>query len=142
MCDVVGAIWSDIKSLFQNAQFQQAANAAFTYLVVNPNDAGVLASLQHYASQANLAGSDVINREAKDYVYLYVHGTRAYEEKHWDEVVQNMEASLESLLQEEEECRAQCEGPFPQAANDFISSIASNFMPLIVFHETALLFHL
>lgn len=66
--------------------------------------------------------------DEKDYVYLYIHGAAAYERKDWKSVEYYMEESLEQLLQSEEECRAQCEGPFDQGwFPDLIPSIASEF---------------
>lgn len=63
---------------------------------------------------------------AQDYVYLYVHGADAYETKDWNDVVRYMEESLESYLQAENECRAQCEGPFDHGwFPDFVPSMSS-----------------
>ena len=57
---------------------------------------------------------------------MYIHGADAYEKKDWNGVVQNMEESLASYLQAEDDCRALCEGPFDQGLYpDFIPSIAS-----------------
>ncbi|KAL3282722.1 hypothetical protein HHI36_005893 [Cryptolaemus montrouzieri] len=63
-----------------------------------------------------------------DYVYLYSHGSAAYEEKDWDATINNMEESLTNFLHTEEECRAQCEGSFDHGwLPDFIPSIANHF---------------
>lgn len=59
-------------------------------------------------------------------MYLYLYGVDAYEKKDWKTAIENMEESLISYLQSEEECRAQCEGPFDQGwYPDLIPSIAS-----------------
>lgn len=59
-------------------------------------------------------------------MYLYVYGSTAYENKNWDAVIQYMEESLTWYLLAENQCRAQCEGPFDQGwYPDLIPSIAS-----------------
>jgi tetratricopeptide (TPR) repeat protein len=113
---------------FQNKEFQKAASAAFTYLVAHPDDKIMLSNLKHYSSMDGVDMTEVVNFEAKDYVYLYIHGADAYEKKDWDGVVQNFEESLGAYLQTEDECRAQCEGPFDQGwYPDLIPSIANHF---------------
>lgn len=63
---------------------------------------------------------------------MYSHGINAYEEKDWQAVIDNMEESLVDFLQAEEECRAQCEGPFDHGwLPDFYPSIASEFNLLV-----------
>lgn len=63
-----------------------------------------------------------------------MHGAAAYEKKEWKDVEHNMEESLVSYFQAEDECRAYCEGPFDQGwYPDFIPSIASkshDFLPI------------
>ncbi|KRT79626.1 hypothetical protein AMK59_7679 [Oryctes borbonicus] len=113
---------------FQTKDYPKAASSAFTYLVAHPDDKPILASLKHYTSFPEADPSDVINYEAKEFVYLYVHGSDAYDKENWERVVQNMEESLVLYLQAEEECRAQCEGPYdPGWYPDFIPSIANHF---------------
>ena len=57
---------------------------------------------------------------------MYIHGADAYEKKDWNGVVQNMEESLASYLQAEDDCsdiidRNFAKGRYP----DFNHSIAS-----------------
>lgn len=50
-----------------------------------------------------------------------------YEKEDFNSVIQYFEESLVDYLQNEEECRAFCEGPFDQGwFPDFTPSIASN----------------
>ncbi|XP_044257307.1 prolyl 3-hydroxylase 1-like [Tribolium madens] len=113
---------------FQNKEVQKAASAAFTYLVSYPDDKIMSANLKYYSSMSGVDMTEIVNFEAKDYVYLYIHGVDAYERKDWVGVVDNMEESLVAYLQADEECRAQCEGPFDQGwYPDFIPSIANHF---------------
>uniref|UniRef100_A0A6P7GKK4 procollagen-proline 3-dioxygenase n=1 Tax=Diabrotica virgifera virgifera TaxID=50390 RepID=A0A6P7GKK4_DIAVI len=112
---------------FQTKQLEKAASAAFTFLVAHPDNKVMSTNLKHYLDH-NVEKKDIVNYEAKDYVYLYAHGADAYEKKKWQFVVFNMEESLVHYLQAEEECRAQCEGPFDHGwYPDFIPSISNHF---------------
>lgn len=63
---------------------------------------------------------------------MYIHGSDAYDKKDWPGAVQNMEESLVSYLRAEEECRAQCEGPFDQGwLPDFVPAVASKCIFII-----------
>lgn len=123
---------------------QKAASAAFTFLVNNPDDKMMVKNLKYYSGLPEVDMKDIINFEAKvyvathstlnnktnlqDYVYLYTYGSDAYQKKDWDTAINNMEESLASYLHAEDECRAQCEGPFdPGWYPDFVPAIASIF---------------
>ncbi|KAH1022924.1 prolyl 3-hydroxylase 2 isoform X1 [Dendroctonus ponderosae] len=113
---------------FKVNDVQKAASAAFTYLVLNPDHKVMAKTLKQYSELPGVDLKDVINFEAKDFVYLYVYGSDAYEKKDWDNAINNMEESLASYLHEEEECRAQCEGPFDAGwYPDFVPAIANHF---------------
>ncbi|KAJ8923830.1 hypothetical protein NQ315_010412 [Exocentrus adspersus] len=113
---------------FQTGDPMKAASSAFTYLVSHPDDKVMQTNLKHYSSMKNVNMEEIENFEAEDYVYLYVHGANSYEHKDWRGVEENMEESLVAYLQAEEECRAQCEGPFDQGwYPDFIPSISNHF---------------
>ncbi|CAH1153591.1 unnamed protein product [Phaedon cochleariae] len=113
---------------FQMKDVVKAASSAFTYIVEHPEDKVMLDNLKYYTEMDGVEMKDIVNFEAKDYVYLYVHGADAYEGKHWSTVIDNMEESLSAYLQAEEECRAHCEGPFDHGwYPDFIPSISNHF---------------
>ncbi|XP_066247278.1 prolyl 3-hydroxylase 1-like [Euwallacea similis] len=107
---------------------QKAASAAFTFLVANPDHKVMAKNLKQYSEFPEVDMKEVINFEAKDYVYLYVYGADAYQKKDWNTAINNMEESLVSYLHSEDECRAQCEGPFnPGWYPDFVPAIANHF---------------
>ncbi|XP_044752189.1 prolyl 3-hydroxylase 1-like [Coccinella septempunctata] len=113
---------------FQTKEIQKAASAVFTYLVSHPNDTTMLSALKYYSSFDGVDLKEVVNFEARDYVYMFSHGLAAYDEKDWKAVIDNMEESLVDFIQAEEECRAQCEGPFDHGwLPDFFPSIANHF---------------
>ncbi|KAK4871674.1 hypothetical protein RN001_015798 [Aquatica leii] len=113
---------------YQKKQFQKAASAVFTYLVVHAKDDAATKSLKFYSTLPEVDMKEIVNFEAKDHIYLYIHGVDAYDKKDWKAVENNMEESLVSYLQAEEECRALCEGPFDQGwYPDLIPSIANHY---------------
>ncbi|KAF5293323.1 hypothetical protein FQR65_LT10988 [Abscondita terminalis] len=113
---------------YQKKEFQKAASAIFTYLVLHTKDEGARKSLKFYSTISEVDMNEIVNFEAKDHVYLYIHGIDAYEKKDWKAVENNMEESLISYLQAEEECRALCEGPFDQGwYPDLIPAIANHY---------------
>ncbi|XP_018578753.1 prolyl 3-hydroxylase 1 [Anoplophora glabripennis] len=113
---------------FKTDNPMKAASSAFTYLVSHPEDKMMQSNLKHYYSMEEVNMKEIENFEAETYVYLYVHGNDAYQRKDWKSVEDNMEESLGAYLQAEEECRAQCEGPFDQGwYPDFIPSISNHF---------------
>ena len=96
---------------------------------MNTNHTIMKENLRYFINDLKVDPSQVINLEAKPYVNLYIRGSEAYNKKDYDRTTNYMELSLVEYLQAEEECRAQCEGPFDQGwFPDFISSISSIFI--------------
>ncbi|KAF5305804.1 hypothetical protein FQA39_LY09140 [Lamprigera yunnana] len=113
---------------YQRKQFQKAASAVFTYLVNHPKDENAIGSLKFYSSLPEIDLTEIVNYEAKDHIYLYIHGVDAYDKKDWKSAENNMEESLISYIQAEEDCRALCEGPFNQGwFPDLIPAIANHY---------------
>ncbi|KAJ8930442.1 hypothetical protein NQ314_016769 [Rhamnusium bicolor] len=88
---------------FQTGDVMKAASSAFTYLVSHSEDKVMQSNLKHYSSLKDVNMKEIVNFEANDYVYLYVHGADAYERKDWKTAETNMEESLGAYLQTEEE---------------------------------------
>ncbi|KAF4533424.1 hypothetical protein B566_EDAN001149 [Ephemera danica] len=110
---------------FQKNMLPQAANAAFTFLVGNPNHTAMLSNLKFYSTLPEVNINEVINKEAPNFVPLYIHGSDAYAKEDFNGVIHNFEESLIEYLRAEEECRAFCEGSFDQGwYPEFTASIA------------------
>lgn len=112
----------------QKEKYQDAANAAFTFLSKHPDHEITKKSLRFYLDQPGVAVEKVVNLEAAPFVQMYFRGVRAYEDENYSEAVAEFENSLESYMESEEECRIYCEGPFDQGWHlDFTSSVANHF---------------
>lgn len=124
----------------------KAASSAYTFLTVNPTHEVMKENLRFYINDLKVDPNYIINMEAKPYVDFYIRGSEAYKKKDYDRSSNYFELSLIEYLTSEEECRAECEGPFDQGINsqyfhhklvfknpfsfigwfpDFISSISS-----------------
>jgi len=110
----------------QKGRYQDAANAAFTFLSTHPDHEITVKNLKHYLNQPDVAVEKVVNLEAAPFVQKYTRGVQAYEDENYMEAVVAFESSLESYMESEEECRIYCEGPFDQGwYPEFTSSVAS-----------------
>lgn len=83
-------------------------------------------NLKYYLELPDVAKEKVVNLEAAPFLQKYTRGVRAYEDENYAEAVVNLENSLESYIESEEQCRIYCEGPFDQGwYPEFTSSVAS-----------------
>ncbi|XP_018399168.1 PREDICTED: prolyl 3-hydroxylase 2-like [Cyphomyrmex costatus] len=113
---------------FQKERYQDAANAAFTFLSLHPNHEMTKKNLKYYLNLPNVTVNKVVNLEAAPFVQKYTRGVKAYEDEYYEEAVIEFENSLELYIESEEECRLYCEGPFDQGwYPEFTSSIANHF---------------
>ncbi|XP_011057841.1 PREDICTED: prolyl 3-hydroxylase 2-like isoform X1 [Acromyrmex echinatior] len=113
---------------FQKERYQDAANAAFTFLSLHPNHEMTKKNLKHYLNLSNVTVEKVVNLEAAPFVQKYIRGVKAYEDEYYAEAVIEFENSLELYIESEEECRIYCEGPFNQGwYPEFTSSVANHF---------------
>lgn len=112
--------------LLQKGKHQEAANAAFTFLTYHPDHEMTRRNLRYYLTLPDVVEEKVVNLEAAPFSQMYVRGVQAYEDENYKEAVGEFEASLESYIESEEECRIYCEGPFDQGwYPEFTSSVAS-----------------
>nr|XP_012234724.1 PREDICTED: prolyl 3-hydroxylase 2-like isoform X1 [Linepithema humile] len=113
---------------FQKRRYQDAANAAFTFLTQHPDHEMTKKNLRHYLSLPEVVVEKVVNLEVAPFVQMYLRGVRAYEDENYAEAVAEFESSLEFYMESEEECRIYCEGPFDQGwYPEFTSSISNHF---------------
>ncbi|OAD59085.1 Prolyl 3-hydroxylase 1, partial [Eufriesea mexicana] len=113
---------------YQKNRYQDAANALYTFLVLYPHHQANVDILRHYLTLPGVQDENVVNLEALTYVSIYFKGVSAYNSEKYAEAVSLFEASLESYLDSENECRFYCEGPFDQGWHpEFTSSLANHF---------------
>lgn len=84
---------------------------------------------KRYLTLPGVQTENVVNLETPFYVNIYFKGVSAYENEDYAKAISLFETSLQLYLEEEEECRFYCEGPFDQGWHpEFTSSIASELI--------------
>jgi len=117
---------NSLRVTLQKGRHQEAANAAFTFLIRHRDHEMVEKSLRYYMDLPDVRSDNVVNLEAAPFVEIYLRGIAAYEEGNYAEAAAEFESSLASYVEAEEECRIYCEGPFDQGWHpEFTSSLAS-----------------
>lgn len=121
--------------ILQKGYYQSAADAAFTYLIHNPDHEPSKLSLSHYMSLPEVDNDTIRNLMAEPYVLDYIEGVKSYELEFFQEAAARLEKSISSFLESEDNCRLYCEGPYYQDWHpDFITSLSSkNFYWLLIY---------
>lgn len=113
---------------FQKGRHQDAANAAFTFLSQHSDHEMTMKNLKYYLDLPDVAVEKVVNLEAAPFMQKYTRGVQEYENEYYAEAVVELESSLKSYMESEEQCRLYCEGPFDQGwYPEFTSSISNHF---------------
>ncbi|CAB0030423.1 unnamed protein product [Trichogramma brassicae] len=114
---------------YQLDMLQEAANAAYSYLVWHADHQPSRAALAWYMQMPEVDNTTIRNLLAEDFVADYVAGVKAYESGYYEEAVVRLEAAVASYLEGEEQCRYYCEGSFEQSWNpDFVTSVSNHFV--------------
>ncbi|XP_068626658.1 cartilage-associated protein-like [Battus philenor] len=118
---------------FQMNALPKAANAAYTYLVANPNDTKMKKNLEYYINQPEVDINEVIDLDSEDYMMLYKRGLQEYYFKKWAETVANMEEALTDYLSWENMCRAECQHQSElEWSHEFTVTVTNYMMALLM----------
>jgi len=113
---------------FQTQQLQEAANAAFTNSVYNPEHGIMKDNLKYYLDLPGVEKQLLVNMETAEFVHVYREARTLYTAGNWVRSAEKMEQALQLYLQEETLCRVGCEKPFNMGwYPDFVSSVANHF---------------
>ena len=111
---------------YRQDELEKAIQATYTVLVVRPNDHLSSTNMKFYETLPEFQLIELRDQEEKSFVAHYVEGIGAYDKENWTLAIDSLEKSLELFIEEEQDCRAYCEGGFDQGwFPDFISSTAS-----------------
>ncbi|CAI2352284.1 unnamed protein product [Caenorhabditis sp. 36 PRJEB53466] len=92
----------------RQGEFAMAVQSAYTFLVANPQDKDILASLEWYMKQPEYSENMLIDMERRDYEIKFINGVDAYDQQDWSRCVHEFEASLEKAMKQDEKCRILC----------------------------------
>ncbi|PAV79437.1 hypothetical protein WR25_10631 [Diploscapter pachys] len=87
----------------------KAVSAAYTFLVKNPDHERVLEGLTFYMKQPGYKEEMLVDELRSEYEKRFIGAVAAYDEESWGVCVDEMEASLQKLMMEDEKCRFVCE---------------------------------
>ncbi|XP_059608290.1 prolyl 3-hydroxylase 1-like [Phlebotomus argentipes] len=113
---------------FKNGDLQKAVSAAATVLAMHPEHKLSVGNLKYYSTLEEFRPEFLKDEEKKRFVDSYLKGMDFYRESKWQNCIDEFEKSLMTFDQEENICRAFCEGSFNQGWHpDFTTSTANHF---------------
>lgn len=107
---------------------KEAADAAATVLVAQPEHEVMQSNLRFYISEGGVDIANVVNRELQEYGSEYLKGTEAYNNEDYAKTIEHMEKSLELYYKTDQECRRLCENSIEQKIlEDFVMTVANQY---------------
>ncbi|KOB67087.1 Prolyl 3-hydroxylase 1 [Operophtera brumata] len=117
---------------FQMNAMPKAASAAYTYLVLHPDDESMQNNVKYYVDQPEVDAREIVDLESDDYVVLYKNGVKAYNHQNWADTVVNMEEVLHDYMSSENNCRVECERqPEQEWSSEFAITMSNNIAALL-----------
>ncbi|XP_046553099.1 prolyl 3-hydroxylase 1-like isoform X2 [Haliotis rubra] len=117
---------------FQLDRLQDAASAAYTFYLTNPDHEDMVSNIRYYKDKAGIHENDFLDLELKPYKEAYVRGLMAYNSDDWEGVKTNMELAITEFYHEEERCRAECENIYESARPlEFVSAVADHYLSVL-----------
>ncbi|ROT72577.1 Prolyl 3-hydroxylase 1 [Penaeus vannamei] len=113
---------------FKLDKMKEAADAAATVLVAQPEHEVMQSNLRFYISEGGVDIANVVNRELQEYGSEYLKGTEAYNNEDYAKTIEHMEKSLELYYKTDQECRRLCENSIEQKIlEDFVMTVANQY---------------
>ncbi|KAH9523845.1 hypothetical protein Btru_047201 [Bulinus truncatus] len=109
---------------FKLDRLSQAASAAYTYYLANPNDEDTKQNIQFYRDRAGVSEDEFIDMEMLPYKEHYIRGLFAYQNEQWKELINLIELSLEDYWKQDEKCHADCEAQGKVTGNELTTTVA------------------
>ncbi|KAM5164074.1 prolyl 3-hydroxylase 2 isoform 2-T2 [Mantella aurantiaca] len=96
------------RAYFKLNQLDEAAQAAHTFFMANPEHMEVQQNLKTYQTKSDIPLSD---RESRAYMEDYHTGVKLYDNEQYESSIKHFEDALKGYYQADVECRAMCWGP-------------------------------
>ncbi|XP_071116185.1 prolyl 3-hydroxylase 2-like isoform X2 [Haliotis cracherodii] len=117
---------------FQLDRLQDAASAAYTFYLVNPDHEDMISNIRYYKDKAGIHENDFLDLELRPYKEAYVRGLMSYNSDDWEGVKTNMEVAITEFYHEEERCRVECEAIYESAVpQEFVSAVADHYLSVL-----------
>ncbi|KAL3842115.1 hypothetical protein ACJMK2_020167 [Sinanodonta woodiana] len=118
--------------LFKLEMYKEAAASAYTYFITHQDHQRIIDSMKYYRGLEGVTDEDFKDLERNDIQDTYASGLNAYHASDWTSAIENFEESLRLYFEEEEKCRAACEGPYSHKGHpDFTNAVADHFLVVL-----------
>ncbi|WKY04506.1 hypothetical protein Q1695_005483 [Nippostrongylus brasiliensis] len=88
---------------------RHAVEAAYTFLVKNPTDKDTLDGIAFYMEQHGYNDDMLVDLLRKPYEKSFISGVQAYNDEDWNRCVDDLQFSMEKLMEEDARCRLLCD---------------------------------
>ncbi|XP_018431915.1 PREDICTED: prolyl 3-hydroxylase 2 [Nanorana parkeri] len=96
------------RAYFKLNQLDEAAQAAHTFFMANPEHMEVQQNLKSYQIKSDIP---LIDRESRFYIEDYHAGVILYDKEQYEQAIKRFEDALKGYFRADVECRAMCWGP-------------------------------
>ncbi|XP_065530345.1 prolyl 3-hydroxylase 2 isoform X2 [Lathamus discolor] len=97
------------RAYIQLNKLEEAANAAHTFFMANPEHMEIQQDIENYKNTAGKVR--LIDREAKQHMEDYSAGVKHYDKEEYELAIDFLESALKGYYSEDEDCQIMCEGP-------------------------------
>uniref|UniRef100_A0A8C0IMH6 procollagen-proline 3-dioxygenase n=1 Tax=Chelonoidis abingdonii TaxID=106734 RepID=A0A8C0IMH6_CHEAB len=123
--------------LFQLNQLEEAADAAHTFFMANPEHMEMQQDIENYKTMTGKV--HLVDREAKPHMENYSTGVRHYDQEEYALAIESLERALRGYYTADVECRVMCEGPqrfeeyeYLEYKADLYEAIADHYMQILL----------
>ncbi|XP_072200965.1 prolyl 3-hydroxylase 2 isoform X2 [Excalfactoria chinensis] len=124
------------RAYIQLNKLEEAANAAHTFFMANPEHMEIQQDIENYKTTAGKVS--LIDREAKPHMEDYSAGVRHYDKEEYRLAITFLERALEGYYAEDEDCQIMCEGPQRFEEHEYLEykaglyeAIADHYMQIL-----------
>ncbi|EMP37653.1 Prolyl 3-hydroxylase 2 [Chelonia mydas] len=118
-------------------QLEEAADAAHTFFMANPEHMEMQQDIENYKTMAGKV--HLVDREAKPHMENYSAGVKHYDQEEYVLAIESLERALRGYYTADVECRVMCEGPqrfeeyeYLEYKADLYEAIADHYMQILV----------
>uniref|UniRef100_A0A8C0GCI9 procollagen-proline 3-dioxygenase n=1 Tax=Chelonoidis abingdonii TaxID=106734 RepID=A0A8C0GCI9_CHEAB len=125
--------------LFQLNQLEEAADAAHTFFMANPEHMEMQQDIENYKTMTGKV--HLVDREAKPHMVSLERctGVRHYDQEEYALAIESLERALRGYYTADVECRVMCEGPqrfeeyeYLEYKADLYEAIADHYMQILL----------
>ncbi|CAM5173876.1 unnamed protein product [Natator depressus] len=125
------------RAYIQLNQLEEAADAAHTFFMANPEHMEMQQDIENYKTMAGKV--HLVDREAKPHMENYSAGVKHYDQEEYVLAIESLERALRGYYTADVECRVMCEGPqrfeeyeYLEYKADLYEAIADHYMQILV----------